>query len=93
MEKPIVIKNIKSHIVHFYPSNRENKKYKAQVFKDGQKIGTYHFGDKRYEHFKDKIGLYKDLNHNDKDRRRLYQARHKEGLFPSSAWFAYNLLW
>lgn len=80
--------------VGLYKSKRENKKYVAIVFKDGKKIGTFHFGDTRYQHFKDLVSdTYRHLDHNDNDRRRLYRIRHKEGEFPSSAWFAYNLLW
>lgn len=94
MNKPVSIKKIKEYDVAFYPSNRENKKYKAVVYKDSKKIGTYHFGDKRYEQYKDSVSnLYSKLNHNDKERRKLYRARHKEGKFPSPAWFSWNYLW
>ena len=45
-------------------SNRKNKKYMVLT-----KSGVIHFGDKRYEQFKDKIGVYKHLDHNDPKRR------------------------
>ena len=35
-----------------------------------------HFGDKRYQHYYDRIGLYSHLNHNDKKRRQAYFSRH-----------------
>ena len=81
-------------VVVFYVSKSKNKKYTAVVYKDRKKIGTYNFGDKRYQHYKDLVSnTYEHLNHNDPERRRLYRLRHKEGEFPSSAWFSYNLLW
>jgi hypothetical protein len=52
-------------------SNRKNKKY--MVLNDNNKI--VHFGDKRYEQFKDNVGLYKKLNHNDKKRQKNYCKR------------------
>lgn len=76
-----------------------NHKYTA-VLDSGKKVK---FGDKRYEHFKDKIGFFSDLDHNDKKRRKNYRARHgaiklKDGTLAvnkkySPAWFSYNYLW
>ena len=54
-------------------SKAKNKKY--SVYVKGDKI--IHFGDKRYQHFKDKIGDYKSLDHNDPVRRKSYLARAK----------------
>ena len=54
-------------------SNRKNKKYMVLT-----KKGIIHFGDKRYQQFKDKIGLYSHLDHNDKKRKELYYKRHGE---------------
>ena len=34
------------------------------------KIGVIHFGDNRYQQYKDKIGIYSHLDHNDKERRK-----------------------
>tara|TARA_R110000772_G_scaffold11572_4_gene36104 strand:+ start:10193 stop:10468 length:276 start_codon:yes stop_codon:yes gene_type:complete len=56
-----------------FPSKAKNKKY--SVYVKGDKI--IHFGDKRYQHFKDKIGDYKSLDHNDPVRRKSYLARAK----------------
>lgn len=68
------------------------KKYKALV--DGKWV---HFGDRRYQHYKDKIGFWRRLDHGDKDRRRRYIARHSAGghtdIPGTAAWFALNVLW
>ena len=52
-------------------STRKNKKYMAKV---GKK--WIHFGDNRYGQYRDRIGLYSDLDHLDRNRRRLYYVRH-----------------
>ena len=51
--------------------DRKHKKYMVMT-----KKGIIHFGDKRYQQFKDKIGLYKHLDHLDPKRRELYYKRH-----------------
>ena len=68
-------------------------------------IGTrrVNFGDKRYQHYHDKIGTYSSLNHNDKRRRANYRKRHsaiikKDGrravaVKYSPSWFSYHYLW
>jgi hypothetical protein len=76
----------------------KNYKYTA-IIKD-KKVN---FGDKRYEHYHDKIGLYSHLDHNDKKRRASYRKRHsailtKDGkkaisIKYSPAWFSYKYLW
>ena len=76
----------------------KNYKYTA-IIKD-KKVN---FGDKRYEHYHDKIGLYSHLDHNDKKRRANYRKRHsailtKDGkkaisIKYSPAWFSYRYLW
>lgn len=57
---------------------QKNKKYKAIVTID-KKQQTVHFGDVRYEHYKDStpLKLWSHLNHNDLERRRQYHIRHK----------------
>ena len=54
-------------------STRKNKKYMIMI--DNKWI---HFGDNRYEHYKDRtpLKLYSHLNHNDKKRRMNYFKRH-----------------
>ena len=61
------------------------------------------FGDTRYEHYFDKLGKYKHLNHNDKKRRESYRRRARgiknaKGqltfkLKHSPNYYAYKYLW
>lgn len=59
-----------------FKSKAKNKKYSVYVMRDGKKK-LIHFGDTRYQHFKDKLGQYKKLDHNDKERRKNYLSRAK----------------
>lgn len=73
-------------------STRKNKKY--DVFKDDKYITS--FGDKRYQHYKDLIGYYKNLDHNDTKRRDNYRSRHKNDKINDpdyAGYWAYNYLW
>lgn len=72
-----------------FVSDKPLKKYYALV--NGKKI---YFGDSRYQHYHDKLGYYKDLDHNDNKRRRLYYARHgKKTKKGSARWFSHHVLW
>ena len=72
-----------------YLSTRKNKKYMARV-----NDRWIHFGDKRYEHYHDKMAYYKNLDHLDKRRRLLYHLRHKHDYPMGSAdWFSKMVLW
>jgi len=74
----------------FKKSTRKNKKY--DVYKKGDYIVS--FGDSRYEQYFDKIGLYSNKDHNDKERRRLYYARHgKTAEKETPKWFSHKYLW
>ena len=67
-------------------SNRKNKKYMAAIVDDNGNIyKNVHFGDTRYQQYKDKtpLGLYSHLDHNDENRRRLYHLRHKNDTKPA----------
>ncbi len=76
-----------------------NYKYTA-ILPNGAHVN---FGDRRYQHFRDKIGLWKSLDHLDKKRRANYRKRHssirnKAGkravdIKYSPAWFSYHYLW
>ena len=59
-----------------FVSSVKNKKYSVYVFKDGKRK-LIHFGDTRYQHFKDSVKghHYKNLDHNDMERRRRYLQR------------------
>jgi len=73
-------------------STRKNKKY--DVYKDDKYITS--FGDKRYQHYKDLIGYYSNLDHNDKIRRDNYRKRHKNDYLDDknkAGYWAYYYLW
>ena len=73
----------------FKKSTRKNKKYMIKI--DGR---TVHFGDKRYQHYKDKIGMYSHLDHGDNERRKRYYDRHgKEAVKYSPKYFSHKYLW
>lgn len=58
-------------------SNRKNKKYVATVG-DAKKKRKIHFGDSRYEQYRDStnIGAFSKKDHRDEKRRRNYFKRH-----------------
>lgn len=83
-------KTIKGYTIKV--STRKNKKY--DVYKDDKYITS--FGDKRYQHYKDLIGYYKNLDHNDKKRRDNYRSRHKNDNIDNpnyAGYWAYHFLW
>ena len=59
-----------------FKSKAKNKKYSVYVMRDNKKK-LIHFGDIRYKHFKDKLGEFSYLDHNDKNRRKKYLSRAK----------------
>ena len=74
------------------PSTRLNKKY--DVFKNNTYITS--FGDKRYQHYKDKFGFYSHLDHLDPKRREAYKARHKNDNIDDpqyAGYWALKFLW
>ena len=74
-------------------SNRKNKKLMTKVEVDG-KTKTIHFGDSRYQHYKDKTGIWSKLDHNDKVRRKNYHMRHGDSNDPKTAkYHANRILW
>ena len=84
-------------LIRFIKSKVKNKKYTA-IIRDRETLREYrvHFGDKRYEHYFDKIGMYSHLNHLDKKRRRNFRHRHKRNYDPntySPAYFSWRYLW
>lgn len=64
---------------------------------------TVYFGAKGYQHYKDAIGYYSNMDHGDKKRRDNYRSRHagvknKSGMPAykikySPSWFSYYYLW
>jgi len=76
-----------------FKSNAKNKKYSVYVLKDGKKR-LIHFGDTRYQHFKDKLGMYSNLDHNYKKRRSNYLSRHGKKTDKNTAgYWAEKILW
>ena len=74
-----------------YVSDRKNKKYAA---KEKNKNKYIHFGDKRYQHYYDKFGFYKHLDHKDSKRKEAYYLRHKKNYGKGSAdYFSKKILW
>lgn len=70
-EKKVGLNNVK-----FFKSDVKNKKYRVEFEYKGEEYKV-NFGDKRYQHFKDQtpLKLYKELDHNDKERRTKYLIR------------------
>lgn len=55
------------------PSSYQHKKY--DVFRDNKYVLS--FGDSRHQHYKDKLGHFKHLDHNDEKRRERFHKRMK----------------
>tara|TARA_R110002095_G_scaffold187201_1_gene164472 strand:- start:76 stop:357 length:282 start_codon:yes stop_codon:yes gene_type:complete len=91
-------KGIKVGKYRYQKSTRPGKKLMTVV-----KGRTIHFGDSSLEHFKDKTGIWKSKDHNDKTRQKNYLTRsagikNKKGQLtkdnPESAnYHARRLLW
>jgi hypothetical protein len=71
-------------------SNRKNKKYMVKV---GNK--WVHFGDRRYQHYRDSTPLkaFSKLDHGDDKRRELYYKRHGKAKPLSAKYFSHKYLW
>lgn len=86
-------------MIKFIIPSKGFKKYVA-ILSNGKRVP---FGDRRYQHYHDKIGKWSSLDHNDKKRRWRYRRRHgalkcKDGrscvdVKYSPAWFAWHYLW
>lgn len=57
---------------NYEKSTRGDKKLMVRV-----KGKLIHFGNPKYQHFKDKTGIWKELDHGDKERRKRYLSRSK----------------
>ena len=74
----------------FKVSSRKGKKY--DVYKNNKYLVS--FGSKNFQHYYDKIGFYKHLNHLDNKRRDNYYSRFGKYAKPDTAkWFSHNYLW
>ena len=75
-------------------SKAKNKKYSVYVKGENGKVKVIHFGDKRYGQFKDKLGTYKSLDHNDPKRKQAYYARHGKATSKDTAkYWSHKVLW
>ena len=88
---------MKERIVKFERSPIRYKKYRAFVrdLKTG-KVRHIDFGDNRYQQYKDKIGIYSHLDHNDKERRKRYYDRHGDKNTKnkeSAKYWSHKILW
>jgi hypothetical protein len=72
---------------HKYVAILENKQTKRE-----KKIP---FGDISYEHYRDALGFYSDLDHMDKKRQANFLSRHAKNIAHkfSSGWFSKVYLW
>ena len=87
---------MKKELYKPFKSTAKNKKYSVYVKDPSKKSGMklIHFGQLPYKHFKDKLGHYSKLDHNDKDRRKKYYARHGKATSKDTArWWAHAILW
>lgn len=79
--------------MNFKKSTRRYKKYMVTLSNGS----TVHFGDNRYQQYKDKtgLGLYTHMDHLDKDRRVRYKKRHESTRHKkySPSWFSDKYLW
>lgn len=87
-------------LVGFRKSANRKKKYDAILQNiDTYKIKYVPFGadPKIYQHYRDNTPnkVYSRLNHNDKNRRRLYRIRHYKthNKIFSPSWFSWHFLW
>ena len=77
-----------------FVSKAKNKKYSVYVKGPAGKPRIIHFGDSRYSQFKDKIGHYKSLDHNDPKRKKSYYARHGKATSKDTAkYWSHKILW
>lgn len=80
-------------VLEILPPTRKNKKYAARIIFEGRER-IVHFGDSRYQQYKDTtpLKLYKHLDHNDWGRKQRYLARHKNDNGPAGV-LAREFLW
>ena len=65
---------VKSGKYNDHKSTRKDKKLMTVFEKDG-KVKIVHFGSSVNQHYKDKTGIWKSLDHKDKKRRQNYLLR------------------
>jgi hypothetical protein len=78
-----------------FPSKMKHKKYSVYVKNDNGNPKLIHFGDNRYQQYRDKIGHYSHLDHEDPSRRKNYRSRHSGEQYDKNkaGWWAWHKLW
>jgi hypothetical protein len=77
-----------------FVSSAKNKKYSVYVKNGKGGIKLIHFGDNRYPQYKDKLGHYSKLDHNDTKRKSNYYKRHGKAISKDTAkWWSHKILW
>jgi len=77
-----------------FVSKAKNKKYSVYVKSKSGNPRIIHFGDKRYQQFKDKLGHYSRLDHGDNKRKKSYYSRHGKALGKDNAkYWSHKILW
>ena len=76
---------------------KSNKKYKVRITFPDKSSKIVRFGSLHHQHYRDRIGLYNDLDHNDVHRRKLFHTRfrkliNKSGKY-SPIYFSAKFLW
>ena len=74
----------------------KNKKYSIYVISKKGNPKIIHFGDTRYQQYKDKLGRYSSLDHLDKKRRAKYRKRHSNDNINNPnypGYWSYHKLW
>ena len=97
-EKPLVKPAERMRLQSIQVSDRPHKKYMAFVKNlETQKVRKVHFGDTRYQHYKDqtRIKAFTHLDHLDKDRRKRFKQRFAKIIKRkySAAYFSDKYLW
>ncbi len=86
------------NLIGFEKSHRTDKKYNAILRnKKTNLLKRVPFGASDYQHYRDStgLGLWSHKDHKDKERRRLYRARHEgeQKNKYSSGYFSWKYLW
>ena len=77
-----------------FVSKAKNKKYSVYVKGPNGKPKLIHFGDKRYGHYRDKLGHYTNKDTNDPKRRKAFYDRHGRSNNRNTAkYWAGRVLW
>ena len=75
-------------------TTKSKNKYWVYVKSDKGNVKKIGFGHKDYQHFKDKLGHYKSLDHGDPKRKKAYYARHGKATSKDTAkYWSHKILW